>query len=332
MHLLNSFPRYPLLHGETKIEPLDRLSDFLKGPRIFVKRDDQNELGGGGNKLRKLEFLLGDAQAKNAGTIITSGARQSNHARLTAAASVRAGLKCELALARRVAREDEDYLWSGNILLNKILGVTLHDLPADANVQKFIEARTNELMKQGRRVYVVPMGGSNALGALGYVRCAFEINEQSMRSNIQFDKIIVPNGSAGTHAGLVVGFRLLNKNAGSVMAYSVLNTAETANQQTIKLAHETGRLLKSDFVLEPNDVVINDSQLGIGYGIPTTAMIEAVKLLARTEGLLIDPVYSGKAFAGLIESIRQGQYQKHENILFIMTGGLPGLYAYRSIF
>lgn len=332
MHLFDRFNRYPLLHGETKIEPLHRLSDLLGGPRIFIKRDDQNELGGGGNKLRKLEFLIGEAKSQNADIVITSGARQSNHARLTAAATARAGLQCELVLVRRVAREDEDYLWNGNIVLDKIFGCPLYDLPADADSQAFVHSRANELTKDGRQVYIIPTGGSNAIGILGYVRCAFEIADQSKKQGVQFDRIIVPNGSSGTHAGLIAGFRILNQAPGIVMAFSVLSPIDMAIQQTTKLADTVGRLLKSDFELQQGDVIIDDSQLGSGYGIPTQTMIEAVELLARTEGLLMDPVYSGKAFAGLIDAIRQGKYQKHQNILFIMTGGLPGLYAYRAIF
>ncbi len=332
IHLLDRFERYPLLHGETKIEPLNRLSDLLGGPRIFVKRDDQNEVGGGGNKLRKLEFLLGEAKSQNAEVVITSGARQSNHARLTAAASARAGFKCELVLTRRVAREDDDYLWNGNIVLDNIFGCIIHDLPGDADSQAFAEIRAKELINKGLKIYVIPTGGSNALGVLGYVRCAFEIVDQSQNLGVQFDRIIVPNGSSGTHAGLIAGFRLLNQAPGIVMALSVLSSVQLATQQTIKLAREVGQLLQSDFELKQGDVVIDDSQLGLGYGIPTPTMIEAVELLARTEGLLIDPVYGGKAFAGLIDAVRQKKYQKHQNILFIMTGGLPGIYAYRTVF
>ncbi len=331
-HRLNQFQRYPLLHGQTKIEPLNRLSAFLGGPRIFVKRDDQNELGGGGNKLRKLEFLIGEAISQNANGIITLGARQSNHARLTAAAAARADLKCELVLTRRVSRSDEDYLWSGNILLDKIFGCTIHDLPGDADAHAFAQMRAKQLEDKGQKIYIIPAGGSNATGVLGYARCAFEIAEQSFELGVQFDKIIVPNGSSGTHAGLIAGFRLLNKAPGTVMAFTVLSPANSAIVQTTKLAQEVGCLLQPDFALQEDDVVIDDSQLGPGYGIPTPAMIEAVELLARTEGLLVDPVYGGKAFAGLIDAIRQGKYQKQQNILFIMTGGLPGLYAYRNIF
>lgn len=332
MQSLDHFPRYTLLHGETKIEPLQRLSALLGGPKIFVKRDDQNELGGGGNKLRKLEFLLGEAQSQKADIVLTSGARQSNHARLTAAAAARAGLKCELVLTRRVAREDNDYLWNGNIVLDKIFGCRLHDLPGDVDSQSYVAARAKELTKSGQQVYITPMGGSNAIGILGYVRCAFEIANQAQNLGIEFDNVIVPNGSSGTHAGLITGFRLLNKSPGMVMAFSVLNPTETAMQHTTKLALEAGRLLQPDFDLRQEDVVIDGGQLGSGYGIPTPAMIEAVELLARTEGLLLDPVYGGKAFAGLINAIRHGKYNKKQNVLFVMTGGLPGLYAYRNVF
>lgn len=332
MQLLERFPQYPLRHGETRIEALDRLSNLLGGPRIFVKRDDQNELGGGGNKLRKLEFLLGEAQAQKADIVITVGARQSNHARLTAAAAARVGLKCELVLARRVPREDIDYLWNGNILLDSIFGCRLHDLPGDTDPQDFANNRAKQLADSGHKVYVIPTGGSNAIGVLGYVRCAFEIAEQALNNNLHFDQVIVPNGSSGTQAGLVAGFRILNSAPGTVLGFGVLAQAKIAKQQTVQLAENVGSLLKSDFKLEEEDVIIDDSPLGKGYGIPTDGMVEAVKLLAQTEGLLLDPVYGGKAFAGLLAAIRQGKYQKNQNILFIMTGGLPGLYAYREVF
>lgn len=326
------FPRYRLLQGTTPIQPLERLSAQLNGPRIYVKRDDLNELGGGGNKLRKLEFLIGAAKAKGASIVITLGARQSNHARLTAAAAARAGLKCELVLIRRVPRHDQDYLYNGNILLDQIFGATTHDLASDDDPLAFAEQRARILQNKGEIPYIIPMGGSNAVGILGYIECAFEIINQAREHKVTFNKIIVPNGSSGTQAGLVAGFKLKNHSPQNVVGFSVLDSVNIIKPKTMALAQLGGQLFQADFTLDENDIILDDSQLGPGYGVPTDAMIEAVELMARTEGLLIDPVYSGKAFAGLIAAIRCGYYQKNENILFLLTGGLPGIFAYRSIF
>jgi L-cysteate sulfo-lyase len=329
---IQSFSRHDLIEGPTPIQFLPRMSAHLGGAKIYVKRDDLNGVGGGGNKLRKLEFLIGDALATGADTIITVGARQSNHARLTAAASARAGLACELVLTRTVQRFDDDYLYNGNILLADLFGARVHDLPASADALDFAEQRACELRRQGRKIYVCPLGGSSAIGCLGYAACMEEIAVQSEASNVTFDRIIVPNGSGGTHAGLVAGCVALGRDPSVIVGFSVYSDSAQAHDTTLKKANETTRLISADARVRPSDVFVDDGQLGASYGQPTPAMSEAVRLMASMEGLLLDPVYSGKAFAGLIERVRTRAVNPEENVLFLMTGGLPGLFAYRRAF
>jgi D-cysteine desulfhydrase len=329
---LSKHARHPLLEGPTPIQRLPRLSHEYGGVNIYVKRDDLNGLGGGGNKLRKLEFLIGEALAMGADTVITVGARQSNHARLTAAAAARVGLQCELVLTRAVPRDDREYLENGNILLDDLLGARVHDLPGTANALAFAQARADELRGQGRKVYVCPLGGSSPAGCLGYAACAAEILAQAHAQGLRFARIVVPNGSGGMHAGLAAGFAALGVDPGIVFAYTVLAKAEQAHATTLDKASKALALIDPALRIEGRSIVIDESQLGDGYGIPTDAMREAVRLMASKEGLLLDPVYSGKAFAGLLHAARSGQHAPGENVLFLMTGGLPGLFAYRSAF
>jgi L-cysteate sulfo-lyase len=329
---LSKFPRRVLLEGPTPIQHLPRLSAYLGGVKIFVKRDDLNGLGGGGNKLRKLEFLIGEAVAAGADTIITVGARQSNHARLTAAAAARVGLKCELVLTRLVPRFDADYIDNGNILLDDLFGAHVHDLPGSANSLEFAEERADALRTQGRNVYVCPLGGSSPVGCLGYADCAAEIAAQSNAAGLSFDRIVVPNGSGGTHAGLVAGFVALGLSPSSIVGHTVYGKADQAYSVTLDKANRTVKLINPALTVSDKAILIDEGQLGEGYGIPTDSMRAAVRLLASTEGLLLDPVYSGKAFAGLVRDAEAGNYRAGQGILFVMTGGLPGLFAYRSEF
>jgi L-cysteate sulfo-lyase len=329
---LSKFPRRALLEGPTPIQHLPRLSAHFGGAQIFVKRDDLSGLGGGGNKLRKLEFLIGEALARGADTIITVGARQSNHARLTAAAAARVGLHCELVLTRSVPRIDADYIDNGNILLDDLLGARVHDLPGSANALQYAEERANELRAKGRNVYVCPLGGSSPVGCLGYADCAAEIVAQSQAAGLSFERIVVPNGSGGMHAGLVAGFVAMNRDPSIVSAFTVYGKAEQARITTLEKANQTVRLIDAGLSVDSAAISIDEGQLGPGYGIPTEGMRGAVRLMASTEGLLLDPVYGGKAFAGLLHNVGSGNYAAGQNILFVMTGGIPGLFAYRSEF
>lgn len=330
------FPRIELFHAPTVIERLSgvekALRDVLNGVELYVKRDDVMGLGGGGNKLRKLEFLLGEAQTQNVDTIIAVGGRQTNHGRLTAAAAARLGLDCELVLTQVVPIVDEDYQQSGNILLDQLFGAKIHDLPGTAVALDHAKARAQELLEQGRVAYVMSSGGSSAIGCLGYANCAAEILDQSQAMGIEFDQVIVPNGSSGTHAGLAAGFAAMGKSASVVRSFSVLAMEDVSHKATLDKARETlGLLGGSESEITENDIIVDGAQRGDAYGIPTDAMREAVRLMARHQGLLLDPVYSGKAFAGLIADIRNGHYKSGQKILFIMTGGSPGLFAYRNV-
>ncbi|SAI55385.1 1-aminocyclopropane-1-carboxylate deaminase [Bordetella ansorpii] len=328
---LARFERFPLLDGPTPIQRLPRLETRLDSPvRIYVKRDDLMGVGLGGNKLRKLEFLVGEALAQGCDTFITTGGLQSNHARLTAAASARAGLACELMLADMVAYEDEAYANNGNVLLDQLFGATVHRVAHGADPLLAAQQRAGELQRQGRKAYVVGLGGSSPLGALGYVACAAELLQQERAMDTRFARIVIPTGSFGTHAGLLAGLQLLDGDARRAQGYTVLAQQEVARQRTASLVEAIFSQLQRPGALDADAIHVTDSQLGPGYGLPTQAMANAVRLLARTEGLVLDPVYSGKAFAGLIASIRAGEFEAGDSVLFIMTGGSPGVYAYRN--
>jgi D-cysteine desulfhydrase len=326
----DAFARRPLLSTPTPIQPLTRLRELIGGPLIHVKRDDLNEFGGGGNKARKLEFLLGDALARGADVLLTTGARQSNHARLTAAAAARAGLPCELALIRTVDRHDDEYTLGGNVLLDDLFGARVHDLPGGTDGLAFLHERAAHLRAGGATPYVIPAGGSCPVGCLGYARCAEEIAGQARAGGTGYAAVVTANGSGGTQAGLVAGFHLLGDEAATpVHGYSVLADTDPQRALTVELAQRTARLADPSAVIDPALVRLDGSHRGPGYGVPTAGMVDAVRLLARTEGLLLDPVYSGKAFAGLLHDIRAGVFAPERPVLFLMTGGSPGLFAYR---
>jgi len=324
---LDAFPRIALFDAPTPIQRLERIEAALelKGTRLFVKRDDLMGLGGGGNKLRKLEYLLGAAIDQGCDTFVTTGARQSNHARLSAAAAARMGLSAELMLTDTVPREDPSYLHNGNQLLDGLFGAKVHHLPRGADSLAAAHARAEELKAEGRRPYVVGSGGSSPVGALGYVSCAQEIQAQEAELGLRFATVIVANGSHGTHAGLAAGI----DDPRRVLSFTVLAELAEAERGTLALANAT-RALIGGAPLGAEDIRVDGSQRGEAYGIPTEAMLAAVRLMARAEGLLIDPVYSGKAFAGVLAGLREGSLSG--DVLFVMTGGTPGLYAYQPAF
>lgn len=333
---LSSFARAELLQGPTPIQRAERLEQLLglksQGIGLFLKRDDHMLIGGGGNKLRKLEFHIGAALAAGVDTVITVGGIQSNHARLTAAVCARLGLACELILTRAVPKTDVDYELNGNVLLDQLFGAQLQVLAGGSDSLAVAETRATQLRDSGRNVLVIPTGGSTPLGSLGYARCAAEIAQQETDLGLSFNQVVVPNGSAGTHAGLAAGFQLLGRGTSIVKSYSVLSDRDSSAARTRQLTQDALALLGSNTVVQAEEIAIDGSQLGDGYGLPTPAMQEAVRLMARAEGLLIDPVYSGKAFAGLLADLRLGRYRSGDNVLFVMTGGIPGLYAYRETF
>lgn len=319
------FPRVSLARLPTPIDRLPRLSAHLGGPQIYVKRDDLTDLGLGGNKLRKLEFLLGEALAQGADIVLTVGALQSNHARQTAAACARLGLDCELIL-RSGRHASEAYLQNGNLLLDRLFGADIHLLQASESREDFMTARAAALREAGRKPYCIPVGGSCGLGNLGYVACADEILSQSSASHVQFAAVVVATGSGGTQGGLVAGMKLLDGMP--VMGIAVEGTRAEQEALTIRQAEETLHHLGREDVGVAEAVCVFDEFVGPGYARPTDAMREALSLAARCEGLVLDPVYTGKAFAGLIALARSSRYDREQALLFLHTGGTPGLFGY----
>lgn len=330
---LAAYPRVALLEGPTPIQRLARLSQLpeLRGCNLYVKRDDLTGLGGGGNKLRKLEFLLGEALAEGADTLVTWGGFQSNHARLTAAVAARHGLACELMLTPSAVRSDDDFCRNGNVLLDGLFGAKVHRLARGVTPESYATQLLDSLRGQGKKTFVMPLGGSSPRGSLGYAACGAEILRQADALGIQFERIIIPNGSGGTHSGLQAGLTLA-RSPTEIIGYSVLATEEQATATTLEKTRKTLQLLDPSTTLLESAISVDGSQRGDAYGAPTEAMLEAVRLLASHEGLLTDPVYGGKALAGLLAAVRRGDYPAGSNLLFVMTGGLPGLFAYRSVF
>lgn len=330
MHL-SRFHRVRLTHAPTPLEPLPNLSRHLGGPRLFIKRDDCTGLATGGNKTRKLEFLIGDALAQGATHIVTQGATQSNHVRQTAAAARKHGLRCTALLETRVADAGPDYYANGNVLLDQIFDCRLETRPAGLDMNQELVAVGERLRAQGERPYLIPGGGSNPVGALGYVVCAQELLAQANDQQLRIDRVVHATGSAGTQAGLVAGFEGLNSGI-PVLGIGVRAPREKQEDNVFQLARQTWELLGVRGELRRDAVVANCDYVGAGYGRPTAGMVEAVRLLAQLEGILLDPVYSGKGMAGLIDLIRQGRFGKDENIVFVHTGGAVGLFGYRDLF
>ncbi|RBL90691.1 D-cysteine desulfhydrase family protein [Chitinophaga flava] len=330
-YLEHKYQAYPLIGNPTGIHALSNLNRQLKDVQVYLKRDDVMDIGLGGNKLRKLEYLIQDAISQGADTLLTTGGVQSNHARLTAAAAARAGMHCELVLSQPVPIDTLNYNNNGNILLEQIMGVTVQIIPKGATVQTFLDARCAELIAQGRKPYVMPMGGSNPVGCLGYANCYLEIMEQSQQMNMEFSHILVPNGSSGTHAGLLAGQKFAAQAGPEIRSYAVLADEAQTKRTTLEKTIATANLLGYTEMIHDTEVFVNDAYRGEGYGIPTSSMWSALRLLAQTEGIFLDPVYSGKAFAGMLGDIEQQKFPKGSNILFIMTGGTAGLFAYQDL-
>lgn len=330
MHL-SRFPRLHFGHFPTPLEPLDNLSRHLGGPQIWIKRDDCTGLATGGNKTRKLEFLLADAQSQGADVIITQGATQSNHVRQTIAAAAKIGLPTHVFLEQRVSQFGEDYQRSGNVLLDDLLGGVIEQhLPAGADMQQAMEQFAERQRAEGRNPYVIPGGGSNAVGALGYVACAEELLWQSSQQRLRIDQIVHATGSTGTQAGLLAGLNATN-SAIPVLGISVRAPRERQEENVYQLASRTWQTLGARGELPRETVQVNSDYVGEGYGLPSAGTLEALRLLARLEGILLDPVYSGKGMAGLIDLIRKGHYSADQNIVFIHTGGAAGLFGYRQL-
>jgi D-cysteine desulfhydrase family pyridoxal phosphate-dependent enzyme len=311
-------PKLDFAHLPTPVELLPRLSAQLNGPQIFIKRDDQTGLAFGGNKTRKLEYLLADAQAQGADTLITGGAVQSNHCRQTAAAAARNGFACTLVLTG-----DKPPKPSGNNFLDLFLGAQIV-WAAGADRDLVLQQTYDQTQREGRKPYLIPYGGSNPIGALGYVYALKEMLEQVD----DLDWIIFPSSSGGTHAGLALGGRMFNFK-GKILGISIDNPAFELSEKVARLAEETAQGLGIEQSFTPQDILVNDDYLGGGYGVMGEPEVEALKMFARSEGMLLDPVYTGRAAAGLIDLIRREIINAHQKVLFWHTGGSPAIFADR---
>ena len=319
---LTRFPRLELIGAPTPLEYLPRLSDHL-GREIFIKRDDVTPLAMGGNKLRKLEFLAADALREGADTLITAGAIQSNHVRQTAAVAAKLGLHCVALLENPIGTHAENYLTNGNRLLLDLFNTQVEMCDALTQPDVQLEELATRIEAQGYRPYVIPVGGSNALGALGYVESALEIAQQC-EGAVELSSVVVASGSAGTHAGLAVGLEQLMPGA-ELIGVTVSRKVADQLPKVVALQQAVANSLE----LQANaEIKLWDDYFAPGYGTPNDEGMEAVKLLAQLEGILLDPVYTGKAMAGLIDGINQKRFKDEGPILFIHTGGAPALFAY----
>ena len=331
MHL-SRFPRLHFAHLPTPLEPMTRLSAALGGPNLWIKRDDCTGLSSGGNKTRKLEFLMADALQNKVDTIITLGGTQSNHARQTTAIAAKMGMECHLLLENPTGRDDEAYVYGGNVLLDQLHGSAISKLPFGADINAAAEDLAQQLRDNGKNPYIIPVGGSNEIGALGYVNAALELTTQANDRSLQIDHLVHATGSAGTQAGLLVGMEGINSGI-PVYGVNVSRPRQEQEEIVFDLTQRTAVYLglNSD-VVKREKVIANGDYFGDGYGLPTPAMVEAVKMAARYEGILLDPVYSGKGFSGLIDLIRKGHFKQGENVVFLHTGGSVSLFAYPEIF
>ena len=328
---LSVFPRVRLGHLPTPLEPMDRLSKILGGPRLWVKRDDCTGLSSGGNKTRKLEYLMADALQNGADTIITQGATQSNHARQTAAAAAKLGMSCHILLEDRTGSNDPSYRLNGNVLLDRLHGATVSKRAGGSDMAAEMEILADKLSSDGSKCYVIPGGGSNPVGALGYVNCARELVEQAAETGLKIDALVHATGSSGTQAGLVAGLAAIKSDI-HLLGIGVRAPQDKQEQMVFDLAVRTAEYLNSGVTIAREEVRANCDYVGPGYGLPTDGMRKAVRLLAETEGLLFDPVYSGKGLDGLIDLLGKGRFEGMENVVFLHTGGSAALFGYPDTF
>ena len=321
---IESLARFPLAQLPTPIEELKSLSRELGGPELLIKRDDQTGLALGGNKTRKLEFLAGQALEQGADTLVTAGAAQSNHCRQTAAAAARAGLRCELLLNGTKPE------WpNGNLLLDELLGAHIHWTQPSERAAKLREL-PDQLRNGGRKPYVIPVGGSNGVGATGYVLAMIELVEQLDRINRRVDHVVFASSSGGTQAGMVVGAKVTGFN-GKLHGVSIDKDDRGGapyEHELAEIANETAKYIGFDAQFTANDFNVLYSYLGGGYGVVSDLEREAIRLLGSREGIVLDPVYTGRAMGALIDLVRKKAFRSDETVLFWHTGGAPALFAY----
>ncbi len=323
---ISNMPRQSLGFFPTPLVELAKLSDKLNGPKIFMKRDDNTGLALGGNKTRKLEFIMGDALKQGADTVITAGAAQSNHCRQTAGAAASLELECHLVLGG----EEPDQV-QGNLLLDQIFGCHIHWAGAHRkgeDIPKIVE----QLKKEGKKPYVIPYGGSNELGAIAFVEAFREMEAQRQSINTTFTHIVFASSSGATHAGLILGDRIFASDCQIVGINIDKGEMDQVpfDEHIVALANSTARLIDIDYQFSDSDLILNDDYVGEGYGVIGHLENEAIATLAQTEGILVDPVYTGRAMGGLLDMIRSGQIKQTDRVLFWHTGGAPALFAYAN--
>jgi len=322
---LNQLPRIPIAILPTAVTNLRRLSEQLGGPTLLIKRDDLNGLAFGGNKTRKLEFLVGEALAQGCDSVITGGAAQSNHCRQTAAAATAAGLECHLVLGG----EEPDAI-TGNHLLDRLLGAVVH-WSGQYRKGEQIPQIAEELRSQGKKPYVIPYGGSNAIGATGFVEAMSELATQLESAKQSLTHIVFASSSCGTQSGMAVGARLFLPDVKVVgIRIDKDETELPFEEQMVALANDTAKHIGAEMTFVESDFDIRDGYLGGGYGVVGDLERDAINLLARTEGILLDPVYTGRAFGAMIDLIKKGEFSKNDRVLFWHTGGTPALFSYAS--
>jgi L-cysteate sulfo-lyase len=330
MHLAR-FPRRFIAHLPTPLERLDRLTAELGGPEIWIKRDDCTGLSTGGNKTRKLEFLMAEAELQGAEMVVTQGATQSNHARQTAAFAAKIGMGCHIVLEDRTGSNNSNYNHNGNVLLDHLHGATTEKRPGGGDFNAMIEEVAEQMRADGKKVYTIPGGGSNPTGALGYVNCAFEMLSQVNDRGLKIDHIVTATGSAGTQAGLIVGLKAMNAQI-PLLGIGVRAPKVKQEENVFNLACRTVEKLGCPGVVERADVVANTDYVGEGYGISTKEGLDAIRMFAELEAILLDPVYSAKGAAGFIDLIRKGHFKKGERVIFLHTGGSAALFGYDASF
>jgi D-cysteine desulfhydrase family pyridoxal phosphate-dependent enzyme len=323
---LDKIPKINLCLLPTPIVPLNQLTDYLGGPRIYMKRDDLTGVAFGGNKNRKLEYLLADALQQGADVIITEGAVNSNHCLQTAACAAKLGLDCELVLS---GEEPENI--TGNFMLFKILGVPIHRVDDSSERRGLMKKREKELISSGKKPYIVPTGGSNAIGALGYVNCVLEVVTQAQQMNMEFTHFVHAAGSSGTQAGMLIGRELYSPKL-SIVTISGGISGEFLTMETKQIIRDFEAQFNVGLDLDQISVEVETRYAGPGYEIPSKEMVETVKLVAQLEGVFLDPVYNGKAMVGLIDMIRSEKISKKNSVLFLHSGGGPSIFNYSHIF
>lgn len=332
--MLEKFPRARLAHLPTPLDPMPNLSRVLGSAQLFIKRDDCTGLALGGNKARQLEFYLGEALANGCDTVISTGAVQSNFVRMLAAGARKLGLQCHIQLEDRVPGMPQEYHVSGNVLLDQLFGAQLYhyaDGEDEAGANAHLQEIARELRKAGRRPHVIDITADHApIGALGYVDAAQELLRQAEERCINIDTIVLASGGAFTHVGMLVGLRALDCKA-QVIGVCVRRDAAAQRQRVMHMGQMLCDMLGRPNLITPEDIWLDDAYLGASYGRVPTETREAISLMAQSEGVLLDPVYTGKAFAGLIGVARQGRLRAGSNVIFLHTGGAPALFAYRHV-